>query len=75
MRIWDRLTGPAPPGGQVNRLLIEVIRVGEENGIRFPREFGLLMKQMLYFDRYTQILAPGLQVFNDSRVDLGTVNL
>jgi len=60
---------------QVNRLLIEVIRVGEENGIRFPREFGLLMKQMLYFDRYTQILAPGLQVFNDSRVDLGTVNL
>lgn len=75
MRIWDRLTGPAPPAGQVNRLLIEVIRVGEENGIRFPREFGLLMKQMLYFDRYTQILAPGLQVFNDSRVDLGTVNL
>eukprot|EP00873_Tetraselmis_striata_P044315 jgi/Tetstr1/464579/TSEL_009335.t1 len=60
---------------QVNRLLIEVIRVGEENGIRFPREFGLLMKQMLYFDRYTQILAPGLQVFNDSRVDVGTVNL
>lgn len=60
---------------QVNRLLIEVIRVGEENGIRFPREFGLLMKQMLYFDRYTKILAPGLQVFNDSRVDVGTSGL
>jgi aarF domain-containing kinase len=62
-------------GLQVNRLLIEVIRVGEENGIRFPREFGLLMKQMLYFDRYTKILAPGLQVFNDSRVDVGTSGL
>jgi len=57
---------------QVNRLLIEVIRVGEENGIRFPREFGLLLKQLLYFDRYTQILAPGLQVFSDSRVDLAS---
>lgn len=26
-------------------------RVGENNGIRFPREFALLIKQMLYFDR------------------------
>jgi len=59
-----------PP--QVNRLLISIIRVGEENGIRFPREFGLLLKQLLYFDRYTQILAPGLQVLNDSRIDMGS---
>mmetsp|Transcript_22463 Transcript_22463/g.62309 ORF Transcript_22463/g.62309 Transcript_22463/m.62309 type:complete len:561 (-) Transcript_22463:24-1706(-) len=57
---------------QVNRLLISIIRVGEENGIRFPREFGLLLKQLLYFDRYTQILAPGLQVLNDSRIDMGS---
>lgn len=26
-------------------------RVGENNGIRFPREFALLIKQLLYFDR------------------------
>ena len=33
-------------------------------------QFGILMKQLLYFDRYTQILAPGLQVYQDSRVDI-----
>lgn len=30
----------------VNRLLLELVRVGEANGIRFPREFGLLLKQV-----------------------------
>lgn len=55
---------------QVNRLLIDIVRVGEDNGIRFPREFGILVKQLLYFDRYTQILAPGLQVLSDRRIDI-----
>jgi hypothetical protein len=39
--------------------------VGENNGIRFPREFALLIKQLLYFDRYNRILAPQLRVFDD----------
>ena len=29
-----------------------------------------MLKQMLYFDRYVQALAPELQVFKDSRVAL-----
>ena len=29
----------------------QVIDVGEQNGLRFPREFALLVKQLLYFDR------------------------
>jgi hypothetical protein len=117
---------------QVNRLLLEVVRVGETHGIRFPRwapshcthtvphmhafmhfpqcapsigtrtvppapatercalpctrrtmhaepyphmvcrEFGLLVKQVLYFDRYVRLLAPELQVLQDSRVQLGS---
>lgn len=32
-------------------------------------EFGLFVKQLLYFDRYTRILAPELRVFDDSRVN------
>jgi hypothetical protein len=32
------------------------MRVGDENGVKFPREFGLLLKQMLYFDRYVSEL-------------------
>ena len=30
----------------VNRLLLELVRVGEANGVKFPREFGLLLKQV-----------------------------
>ena len=44
------------------------IRVSEGYGLRFPREFGLLIKQLLYFDRYTRLLAPTLNVLDDSRV-------
>ena len=54
----------------VNRLLLDLVRVGEENGVRFPREFALLLKQVLYFDRYTKLLAPTLRVFDDERINL-----
>lgn len=54
----------------INRLLIDLIRVGEDNGVRFPREFALLIKQILYFDRYTRLLAPSLRVFDDDRINL-----
>ncbi|MEQ9362713.1 MAG: AarF/ABC1/UbiB kinase family protein [Leptospirales bacterium] len=53
---------------QMNRLLIDIVELGERNGIRFPREFALLMKQFLYFDRYVQILAPGMDMFGDERL-------
>jgi aarF domain-containing kinase len=28
------------------------------------------VKQLLYFDRYTRILAPSLQVLNDDRINI-----
>jgi len=52
----------------VNRFLIDIIRVGEENGVKFPREFALLIKQVLYFDRYTRLLAPTMKIFEDERI-------
>lgn len=54
---------------QLNRLFVQLVRIGEVHGVRFPREFGLFLKQLLYFDRYTRILAPSLQVFNDERIN------
>ena len=33
-----------------------------------PRDFVLVVKQMLYFDRYAKILAPNLNVFRDPRI-------
>jgi predicted unusual protein kinase regulating ubiquinone biosynthesis (AarF/ABC1/UbiB family) len=55
---------------EVNQLLGDLVRIGEGHGIRFPREFALLLKQFLYFDRYVQILAPELDMFSDDRVDM-----
>jgi len=54
----------------VNRFLIDIIRVGEANGVKFPREFALLIKQVLYFDRYTRLLAPTMKPFEDERINL-----
>eukprot|EP00471_Norrisiella_sphaerica_P009127 CAMPEP_0184493154 /NCGR_PEP_ID=MMETSP0113_2-20130426/25234_1 /TAXON_ID=91329 /ORGANISM="Norrisiella sphaerica, Strain BC52" /LENGTH=534 /DNA_ID=CAMNT_0026878307 /DNA_START=168 /DNA_END=1772 /DNA_ORIENTATION=+ len=53
---------------QVSRLLLDIVQVAEDNGVRLPREFGLLVKQALYFDRYTKLLAPSLNVMTDDRV-------
>ena len=47
---------------------VQIVEAGETHGVRFPREFGLLLKQFLYFDRYTRILAPSLSVLSDDRV-------
>uniref|UniRef100_A0A7S0X116 ABC1 atypical kinase-like domain-containing protein n=1 Tax=Chlamydomonas leiostraca TaxID=1034604 RepID=A0A7S0X116_9CHLO len=55
---------------QLNRLFLNLVRIGESHGVRFPREFGLFLKQLLYFDRYTRILAPSLQMFNDDRINI-----
>lgn len=52
----------------INRLLIDLVEVGEKHGIRFPREFALLVKQFLYFDRFARLLAPDLDMWMDERI-------
>ncbi len=46
-------------------LLPDLIRNANKYGIRLPREFILILKQLLYFDRYAKLAAPNLNVFND----------
>ena len=53
---------------EVSKLVLDLVRVGEDNGVKFPREFGLLLKQLLYFDRYVQLLAPNLDVVSQDRM-------
>jgi aarF domain-containing kinase len=53
---------------EITNLLLELVEITEDNGLKLPREFGLLVKQSLYFDRYLKILAPELDVMSDSRV-------
>mmetsp|Transcript_32732 Transcript_32732/g.48469 ORF Transcript_32732/g.48469 Transcript_32732/m.48469 type:complete len:562 (-) Transcript_32732:98-1783(-) len=49
---------------EITNLLLDLVQVTENNGLKLPREFGLLVKQSLYFDRYLKILAPGLDVMS-----------
>jgi aarF domain-containing kinase len=48
-----------------------IMRTGVKHGMRMPRDFVLVVKQMLYFDRYAKLLAPTLNVFRDPRVVTG----
>ncbi|KAF8028199.1 hypothetical protein BT93_E0949 [Corymbia citriodora subsp. variegata] len=55
---------------QMNALFLDVVRVSNSYGLKFPREFALLMKQLLYFDRYTRLLAPNLNMLQDQRISI-----
>ena len=59
---------PQTPEQDVNRVVLDMVGLGERHGIRFPREFALLIKQFLYFDRYTRILAPEMNMLADERL-------
>jgi len=49
-------------------LLPNILRMARRHQLHMPREFILIVKQVLYFDRYAKLLAPGLNVFTDPRV-------
>ncbi|XP_020241698.1 uncharacterized aarF domain-containing protein kinase At5g05200, chloroplastic isoform X2 [Asparagus officinalis] len=53
---------------QMNALFLDLVRVSESYGLKFPREFALLIKQLLYFDRYTRLLAPNMNMLQDQRI-------
>jgi predicted unusual protein kinase regulating ubiquinone biosynthesis (AarF/ABC1/UbiB family) len=36
--------------------------------MRMPRDFVLILKQMIYFDRYAKLLAPNLNILADARI-------
>jgi len=67
--LWQN-TASAVDEKEVNHLLLDIVATGERHGLHFPREFALLLKQFLYFDRYIQLMAPGLSLYGDARVDL-----
>ncbi|PIE38355.1 MAG: kinase [Gammaproteobacteria bacterium] len=54
----------------VNTVLMDIVKIGEQHGLHFPREFALLLKQFLYFDRYVHVMAPELDMFMDDRLNM-----
>ena len=59
-------TNPA----DLNDIMMDMVAVGERHGIRFPRDFALLFKQMLYFDRFMRVLAPYTDIYADQRLQM-----
>jgi len=55
---------------RLNRIMFDIADVSKRNGLKIPREFGLLIKQMLYFDRYVKILAPEMDLIKDQNLYL-----
>ena len=55
---------------ELNKMMLEIVEVGKRHGIHFPRDFALLTKQMLYFDRFMRTLAPDMDMFSDQRVQM-----
>lgn len=51
---------------KLNRVMYDLKDIAEKNGLKIPREFALLMKQMLYFDRYVKSMAPEINLFKDT---------
>lgn len=54
----------------LNDVMLDMVAVGERHGIHFPRDFALLFKQMIYFDRFMRILAPNMDIYADQRLKM-----
>jgi predicted unusual protein kinase regulating ubiquinone biosynthesis (AarF/ABC1/UbiB family) len=59
--------------GEVNyaEMLPGIQRTATRHRVKMPKEFILITKQLLYFDRYAKALAPKLNVFTDPRLVIG----
>ena len=70
--ISRRPTRPSSPPASATSttaiVLPDILRASVKHRMRLPREFVLVTKQMLYFDRYAKLLAPKLNIFSDPRL-------
>ena len=60
---------------EYGEVLPNIQRTGMKHGLRFPKEFVLITKQFLYFDRYARLLAPNLNMFQDPRIAMQIMQL
>lgn len=74
-RFWgnissDEMLGNSDPDSFWRAITVDISSISTRHGIRFPREFTLLVKQFLYFDRYIRLLAPEADMFDAERMDI-----
>ena len=67
----EQLTAVNPAANDsLNAMMLEMVEIGKRHGIHFPRDFALLTKQLLYFDRFMVTLAPDMDLFEGERLSL-----
>lgn len=66
----DKMLNTQDPDSFWRAVMLDFSAISARHGIRFPREFTLLIKQFLYFDRYIRLLAPTVDMFDMERMDL-----
>jgi predicted unusual protein kinase regulating ubiquinone biosynthesis (AarF/ABC1/UbiB family) len=49
-------------------ILTKMVRNSARHGTRLPDDFVLILRQLLYFDRYARLLAPSLNLLGDPRL-------
>ncbi len=49
-------------------VITKMIRNSARHGTRLPDDFILILRQLLYFDRYARLLAPSLNLLGDPRL-------
>lgn len=54
----------------LHTMMIDLTNISKRHGIHFPRDFALLLKQLLYFDRFMASLAPDMDLFGGQRMTL-----
>lgn len=64
----QRILSSSP--SDLNDVMLDLVAVGERHAIKFPRDFALLLKQMLYFDRFMRVLAPYTDIYADQRLTM-----
>ncbi|MDO4896632.1 MAG: AarF/ABC1/UbiB kinase family protein [Moraxella sp.] len=52
----------------LNAMMMQLGQIGKTHGIHFPKDFALLTKQLLYFDRFMLALDPQMELFGDGRL-------
>ncbi len=74
-KLWQKIAGDevlesSEPDAFWQAITVDFSAISARHGIRFPREFTLLIKQFLYFDRYIRLLAPEVDMFDSMRMDM-----
>jgi predicted unusual protein kinase regulating ubiquinone biosynthesis (AarF/ABC1/UbiB family) len=68
----EQVVGPLlkQPLSQISygEILVDLIRIGTKHGVGLPRQLVLVAKQLLYFERYAKVMAPGWSILEDPEV-------